>query len=125
MFPIPEGGSGNPFLDMLKMLAAEREKSDDDFDELGPLSESDKAVWKSIHDEYDVLRNQAKELEGKKDMLDGKRKLFWMKLENDTGIYDKNMRITDDYRLLIEKDKPANRPFPGDIPELPYASEEE
>jgi hypothetical protein len=73
------------------------------------LSESDQAEWKAIKDEYDVVRNQARELEGKKEILDGRRKLFWTKLENDTGIFDKNMRITDDYRLLVEKDKPVKR----------------
>ena len=110
-FPMPEGGAGNPFLQMLMhALTASQQKGDDAFDELGPLSESDKAEWKAVREEHSMLVNQAKELEGKSNMLDGRRKVFWAKLENDTGIFDKNMRITDDYRLLIEKDEPKRIP---------------
>lgn len=107
-FPgMPGGEEGNDFRRMLfeSLLAQFRTKKDEDFDEFGPLSETDKTEWASIQRAHEILVNKMKALEAEKEMIDARRKAFWAKLESDTGIFDKNMRITDDYRLLVEKDK--------------------
>jgi hypothetical protein len=105
--PMPGGEGADDFRRMLLngLLAGFRQKPDEEFEEFGPLSETDKTEWASIRKAHEILVNKAKALEAEKEMNDARRKAFWAKLEADTGIFDKNMRITDDYRLLVEKDK--------------------
>jgi len=104
---MPGGEGGNDFRRMLfeSLLAGFRQKKDEDYDEFGPLLETDRAEWAAIKKAHEILVNKAKALEAEKEMNDARRKAFWAKLESDTGIYDKNMRIKDDTILLVEKDK--------------------
>lgn len=102
---LPSPG-GSEFRRMLEgMLSGLREQKDEEFDELGPLSEADRAEWIDIKKVHAVLVNKTKTLDAEKEMNDARRKALWAKIESDTGIFDKNMRITDDFRLLVEKDK--------------------
>lgn len=105
-FPTPGGESSSEFIRMLQgMLASFRRKRDEEYEVLGPLSETDHAEWAAIQKAHLVLVNEVKSVQAKIDMIDARRKAFWAKIEADTGIYDKNMRVNDDFILLVEKDK--------------------
>lgn len=92
--------------DFLKFLRESMTQKAQDFEKLGPLSISDAEEWQSIEKENAKLENEITNLKARQEIISARRKLFWCKIEQDTGIYDKNMRIvgTD---LFIEKDKPV------------------
>lgn len=112
---MPEGEGGGDFMRMLeRMFSKLKEKSDDEFDVLGPLSDADRAEWIAIKQAHAVIVNKAKALQAEQDMNDARRKMLWTKIESDTGIFDKNMRINDEYMLLVEKEKEEKKGCDGE-----------
>ncbi len=91
------------FLDFLRNM---QKSGNESFDKLGPLSPEDKAEWEGINRDHGILRNKARRLEAENQVIESRRKMFWAKIEEATGIYDLNMRIDDECNLLVERKTP-------------------
>ena len=89
----------------------QHKQTDDDFELLGPLSAQDAIEWKIINADDAKLKSEVNALKARVEMVAARRKLMWCKLEESTGIYDKNMRIIGN-DLYIEKDKPEEPESP-------------
>lgn len=81
-----------------------QQQPDSDYEILGPLAPTDAAEWKELQAEHLKIKNEAEVLAAKAKMVEAKRELFWCRVEHNTEIYDKNMRIIDG-NLYVEKDK--------------------
>lgn len=92
--------------DFFRMLNEKMSGHNDNikYDMFGPLSPDDAEEWSRINADDAKLRTEAVAMKAKIDIVESRRKLFWCKIEENIGIYDKNMQIrgTD---LYIEKDK--------------------
>jgi len=92
--------------DFFRMLRNRLFKKDDsEFELLGPLSPDDAKEWLSIMSDSNKIKIEAEVIKARNDMVEARKKLFWCRIEESTGIYEKSMRIIGT-NLLIEKDKP-------------------
>ena len=63
-----------------------------------------KPSWKKMIDEMEALRLEVIETKEKVDnlvdRLQNRKKIFWATIESDLGLYDRDMRLTDDYKKI-------------------------
>lgn len=89
----------NPKLEKILKMAVET-LGDDDKKVIKSLKM--KEEWIRMHDELEALTDDLSALVSK---ADTKRKLMWATIEEDLGIYDKQLRIDPDKNILEVLDK--------------------
>lgn len=82
-----------------------------EYEPVAPLSKSESLTWERINRELEKAQSKISELEAKK-------KLFWIKIERKSGIFDKDLKIEGGI-IWAEIEKKNNCVQPGERAGLP------